>query len=69
MRSPLDGPEALPRRDFLGLTLATPLAAAATLAGAALPLPVVAAPVVPAPAERGYHRSAHIDTYYASLRY
>jgi len=64
------------RREWLGMTVCLPAAAAGTVLAAALP-PAWAAPLMapaPAPAAvkphpRGYHRSEHIDTYYASLRY
>lgn len=64
--------EALPRRDFMGLTLAAPAAAAASLIGWPLAAPAVAprdVTAAPKVEPRGYRPSEHTDTYYASLRY
>jgi hypothetical protein len=73
----LSGPNAeAPRRSFLRLAVCAPTAAVAALLGgasspaiAALPKPADAAAPPRSVHISGYHRSAHIDTYYDSLRY
>lgn len=62
------------RRELLVLGVAAPLACAGSLFAAGpekLPLAAVAGtPRLATPhTVAGYHRSAHIETYYASLRY